>query len=53
MLTITTADPSYNDIVVAIELLNEPKGWVLNEGDLRQFYREGDIVVFEMSVISS
>lgn len=35
------ADPSYHDVVVAIELLNEPKGWALNQADLRQFYREG------------
>lgn len=27
--------------MVAIELLNEPKGWTLNQADLHQFYREG------------
>ena len=35
------ANPSYHDVVVGIELLNEPLGPVLNNADLRQFYREG------------
>jgi glucan 1,3-beta-glucosidase len=35
------AQPQYHDVVVGIELLNEPTGWRLNNGDLRQFFREG------------
>lgn len=35
------AQESYQDVVVGIELLNEPLGSVLNNADLRQFYREG------------
>lgn len=35
------ADLSYHDVVVGIELLNEPLGYVLNNDNLRQFYREG------------
>ncbi|KAH8672138.1 putative Exo-beta-1,3-glucanase [Tricladium varicosporioides] len=35
------AQASYQDVIMGIGLLNEPKGWVLNNADLRQFYREG------------
>jgi glucan 1,3-beta-glucosidase len=35
------ACPEYEDVVVAIELLNEPQGWRLNRQDLINFYREG------------
>jgi len=35
------AQDSYHDVVIGIELLNEPLGFVLNNADLRQFYREG------------
>jgi glucan 1,3-beta-glucosidase len=35
------AQPSYQDVVVAIELLNEPLGSALNYDELRQFYRDG------------
>jgi glucan 1,3-beta-glucosidase len=43
------ANPSYHDVVVAIELLNEPKGWALDQAQLRQFYREGYGRVREVS----
>jgi glucan 1,3-beta-glucosidase len=35
------AQPKYSDVVVGIELLNEPQGGRLNNGELRQFFREG------------
>lgn len=35
------AATAYNYVVIAIELLNEPRGWALNQADLRQFYCEG------------
>lgn len=35
------AQPKYQDVVIGIELLNEPQGQRLNNGDLRQFFREG------------
>ncbi|KAM3069250.1 glucan exo-1,3-beta-glucosidase [Clarireedia jacksonii] len=35
------AQASYQDVVVGIELLNEPANWVLDYGKLEQFYRDG------------
>lgn len=35
------ARPEYQDVVVAIELLNEPLGPRLDRDNLRQFYRDG------------
>lgn len=35
------AQPSYQDVVVAIQLLNEPLGPVLNLDGIKQFYRDG------------
>lgn len=35
------AQPSYQDVVVAIELLNEPLSSELNYDTLKQFYRDG------------
>ena len=35
------AQPSYQDVVVAIELLNEPFSRELNFEKLKQFYRDG------------
>lgn len=35
------AQPQYQDVIVAIELLNEPFGWSLNQDNLKQFYRDG------------
>lgn len=35
------AQPEYQDVVVAIQLLNEPLGSALNFDDLKQFYRDG------------
>jgi glucan 1,3-beta-glucosidase len=35
------AQPQYQDVVVAIEILNEPLSPVLNFDELQQFYRDG------------
>jgi glucan 1,3-beta-glucosidase len=35
------AKPEYQDVVVAIELLNEPLSFDLNFDELKQFYRDG------------
>ncbi|KAF1808187.1 putative Exo-beta-1,3-glucanase [Eremomyces bilateralis CBS 781.70] len=35
------AKPEYSDVVMGIELANEPVNWQINIEDLRQFYREG------------
>jgi glucan 1,3-beta-glucosidase len=35
------AQTSYQDVVVGIELLNEPANWALNFDTLEQFYRDG------------
>lgn len=35
------AQPSYQDVVVGIELLNEPLSFKLNIDELKQFYRDG------------
>lgn len=35
------AQPSYQDVIVGIELLNEPLMDVLNQDAVRQFYRDG------------
>lgn len=35
------AQPKYQDVVVAIELLNEPLSPALNFDELKQFYRDG------------
>lgn len=35
------ARQEYQDVVVAIEILNEPMGPRLDQGNLRQFYRDG------------
>lgn len=40
-ITAKYAQPSYQDVVVAIELLNEPLSSELNEDGLKQFYRDG------------
>ena len=39
----------YQDVVVGIELLNEPLGTTLNQGDLREFYRVGYDLVRRVS----
>jgi glucan 1,3-beta-glucosidase len=38
---LTYAQPDYEDVIMGIELLNEPIGWQLNNTDLRSFYRAG------------
>jgi glucan 1,3-beta-glucosidase len=43
------AQRSYQDVVIGIELLNEPQGWRLNRGELKQFFREGYGRVREVS----
>jgi glucan 1,3-beta-glucosidase len=40
-ITTKYAQPEYQDVVVAIELLNEPLSSALNFDDLKQFYRDG------------
>jgi glucan 1,3-beta-glucosidase len=40
-ITAKYAQPQYQDIVVAIELLNEPLSSELNSDELKQFYRDG------------
>jgi glucan 1,3-beta-glucosidase len=35
------ATPAYEDVVVGIELINEPQGWRLKRQDLVDFYHEG------------
>ena len=40
-ITAKYAKAEYQDVVVAIELLNEPLGPVLNMDTLKQFYRDG------------
>lgn len=35
------AQPAYEDVVIGIELINEPQGWRLDRPDLTDFYREG------------
>ena len=40
-ITTKYAQPAYEDLVVAIELLNEPLSSELNYGELQQFYRTG------------
>lgn len=40
-ITAKYAQPSYQDVVVAIELLNEPLSSELNFDTLKQFYRDG------------
>jgi glucan 1,3-beta-glucosidase len=39
------AGPGYGDVVVGIELVNEPVGWALDHAELRAFFREGYGVV--------
>lgn len=41
--------PEYNDVVTAIELINEPLGPVLDMGALKQFYRDGYSTVRQAS----
>jgi glucan 1,3-beta-glucosidase len=43
------AQASYRDVVIGIELLNEPAGWYLNNADLRAFYQSGYEVVRKVS----
>jgi glucan 1,3-beta-glucosidase len=40
-ITTKYAQPEYQDVVVAIELLNEPLSSELNFDELKQFYRDG------------
>lgn len=40
-ITTKYAQPAYQDVVVAIELLNEPLSSELNFDELKQFYRDG------------
>ena len=40
-ITAKYAQPLYQDVVVAIELLNEPFSYSLNLDELKQFYRDG------------
>jgi glucan 1,3-beta-glucosidase len=40
-ITTKYAQPEYQDVVVAIELLNEPLSSELNYSELKQFYRDG------------
>lgn len=40
-ITTKYAQPQYQDVVVAIELLNEPLSSELNYNELQQFYRDG------------
>jgi glucan 1,3-beta-glucosidase len=35
------AAASYEDVLIGIDLVNEPLGWLLNNNDLRAFFREG------------
>jgi glucan 1,3-beta-glucosidase len=35
------AQQNYQDVVVGIELLNEPQGWRFAREDLEEFFREG------------
>lgn len=41
MITAKYAQPAYQDVVVAIELLNEPLSSALNFDTLKQYYRDG------------
>lgn len=35
------AQPAFEDVVIGIELINEPQGWRLGHQDLSDFYHEG------------
>ena len=43
------AQPELQDVVIAIQLLNEPANWALDMNAVKQFYRDGFGIVREVS----